>query len=469
MPRFSADTVPARALPWRVSPAQVVASWPREAPLAALLSGDGRGAWSRWSILARPRSVEAASGAEAPALIERAVPARLRSAGSRASAETARLPFTGGWIASLSYDLGRAIEPAAQASPGAPDDRAWPHVLLLDCPSALLFDHRERRWWAVGPHQQDLSEVFEADPAPRGFHVGEWASGLSRDAYERIVRRGIEHIAAGDVFQVNLARRLSASFEGSPRALLLQMLRVASPWYGALLEWPAAGRAIVSMSPELFLAVDGRTGRVRTRPIKGTRPAGAPPDDLAASEKDRAELAMIIDLMRNDLGRVCEYGSIRAERTPALERHGGRGRFSSCGLLHTVGSVEGTLHPEVDAAELIRATFPPGSVTGAPKIRAMQLIDEMEPVRRGPYCGAIGCFSDSGDCALNVAIRTASIVGDADAASPGDLRGVIDYSVGAGIVSDSDPASEWLETEAKAAGFLRAAAADGAALQAAGA
>jgi para-aminobenzoate synthetase component 1 len=220
------------------------------------------------------------------------------------------------------------------------------------------------------------------------------------------------------------------------------------------------------MSPELFLEFDAATRRVTTRPMKGTRPGNADPAELEASPKDRAELNMIIDLMRNDLGRVCRFGSVRVESVRTIEGHGQSSpphlltcspaheppsRNRSPALWQATGTVTGELHEGLDACDLLGAAFPPGSVTGAPKIRAMQIIDELEPVARGPYCGCIGWIGDDGSAAFSVAIRTALITGTAGDRSPDWIEdGVLDYSVGAGIVADSDPESEWRETLDKA-------------------
>jgi len=187
-----------------------------------------------------------------------------------------------------------------------------------------------------------------------------------------------------------------------------------------------------------------------TRPMKGTRPAGGDPAELERSVKDRAELNMIIDLMRNDLGRVCRAGSVRVERAREIERHGGER-----GVWQATATVSGELRDGIGLARVLGAAFPAGSVTGAPKIRAMQIIDELEPVRRGPYCGSIGWIGNDGAAELSVAIRTALVSG-APGDGPGEVReGVLDYSVGAGIVADSDPSAEWRETMDKA-GVMRA-------------
>jgi len=195
------------------------------------------------------------------------------------------------------------------------------------------------------------------------------------------------------------------------------------------------------MSPELFLHLD-RDGRVVTRPIKGTRPAGADTGEFLRSEKDAAELHMIVDLMRNDLARACRAGSVRVREARAAEPH--------ATVLHGVAEVEGLLRGGADAADLVAATFPPGSITGAPKVRAMQVIRELEAFDRGPCFGAIGLLGADGSLALNVAIRTATLRADADGWR-------VRYAAGCGIVSDSVPDEEVRETHAKAAVLLRAA------------
>lgn len=391
-------------------------------------------------MLASPSRVVAL----APGRAMEALAAALEVGGRGARESAGELPFVGGWIGWLSYDLGREIEPRAQhAGEGAAvADREWGLGALCRCEGALAHDGLSGRWWAVGD-EGAIPELEERGGAQRSaVAIGGFASRTGREAYERAVGRSLEYIRAGDVFQVNVAHRLSATVEGSPRELAARMLQSAQPWYGGYVEMWESGAlrsAALSLSPELFLEVDGR--RVVTRPIKGTRPAGTSAWELAQSGKDRAELNMIIDLMRNDLGRVCAYGSVRVEHAQEIEAH--------AGVIHGVATVSGRLREGVGQAELLRATFPPGSVTGAPKVRAMQIIDELEPVRRGPYCGSVGFVSDCGRACWNVAIRTAALTFDAGS-TPERARGVMDYSVGAGIVADSDPAEEWRETLAKA-------------------
>ncbi|MHC4128406.1 MAG: anthranilate synthase component I family protein [Planctomycetota bacterium] len=431
---------PVRQLDWTCRPLDVAAAWPADRPLMLLHSGRGHRRWARWSILASPQATLriGRSGAEPVEDLERLGAAEPPG---RDEAELP-LPFRGGWIGYLSYDLGHRLEPAACHRPAraaAAADRGWPLGVLGWCPDALVYDNLERRWYAVGDALQE--------PAPGagdegGFSAGSLVSGVAPDAYVATVEAAIEYIAAGDIFQANITHRLSAPFEGSTRRLGLTALSLSGAWYGAYLELPG-GRCLVSLSPELLLEVDAATRRVVTRPIKGTRPSAATRRELLDSAKDAAELNMIVDLMRNDLGRVCEYGSVRVPRPRIIETHPT--------VHHGVAEVTGRLNRDVGLGRLLRAVFPGGSVTGAPKIRAMQIIDELETVRRGPYCGAIGFISACGRVGLNVAIRTIALTGHRRAGSWGHLSGTLDYGVGGGIVADSTPIAEYRESMDKAA------------------
>ena len=236
------------------------------------------------------------------------------------------------------------------------------------------------------------------------------------------------------IFQANVARFLHGTLEGRVRAFGLEALRGASPWYGGLLELPG-DRTIVSLSPELFLEGDLPGGEVLTRPVKGTRPASDDAAVLMASEKDAAELTMIVDLMRNDLGRVCRTGTIAVVEPRHVESHPT--------VHHGVAGVRGVLRAGTTLGQLVAATFPPGSITGAPKIRAMQVIEALEPTPRGPYCGALGFVSDHGRFAFNVSIRTLTV-------APRGASKAVTYAVGCGIVADSDPEAERQESEDKA-------------------
>lgn len=411
----------------------MLARWPREWPLAALCSGE-TGTHGRWTILARPtRRLDEAE----------AVRRLVKPLGKGIYAKESP-PFAGGVLGVVSYDFGRVIEPKARARADGGDPQGWPKMTWFECPDALVYDHGLKAWWKVGGIDFPRAEVRRTT----GWRAGGLRSGTERAGYIAAVERALAYIRAGDVYQVNLAHRLGAGFEGSPRELFGAMMAQSRPWYGAYLEWETAGvrRIVASQSPELFLSYDPASRDLVTRPMKGTRPAGEAAA-LNASAKDRAELAMIVDLMRNDLGRVCRLGSVRVEEARVIERHGA-GRSE---ILQATATVRGELPPGASAWDVLRGTFPGGSVTGAPKIRAMQIIDELEPVRRGPYCGAIGFVSDSGHMAFNLAIRTALLSGRGT--EDGGIAGEVSYSVGAGIVADSRPEGEWEETMQKAAGF----------------
>ena len=275
-------------------------------------------------------------------------------------------------------------------------------------------------------------------------------TSLDQAAYEAGVDRVRAFIAAGEIYQANLARRLAAPFSGDPWHVY-RAVRTGDPaLFAAYLDLGAGkpgpgpgARAIVSASPEAFLSIDGQ-GVVSTDPIKGTRPRGATPEadralaaELLASDKDRAENVMIVDVLRNDLGRVCLPGSVRTPRLCRLER--------TSAVQHLVSTVTGRLAPGRDAFDLLAAAFPGGSITGAPKIRAMEILEELEPVRRGPYTGTALWLGPDGRLGSSILIRT--FVADGQR---------LTLHVGGGITWRSDPTEEWFETVAKAAGPLRA-------------
>lgn len=278
-------------------------------------------------------------------------------------------------------------------------------------------------------------------PERRDQDAPAFAPDISEETYCAMVRRAQEYIAAGDIYQVNLAHRFEAQWKGDPLDYYAA-LRAASPAPHAAFLRTTCG-AICSASPELFLDIQGR--RIRTQPIKGTRPRALDPaadrrlsDALQASAKEAAELTMITDLERNDLGQVCEFGSVRVPSQLRLEAYRQ--------VFHLVSTVEGTLREKVSPVRALRACFPGGSITGAPKIRAMQIIAELEGAARGLYTGGIGYFGFNGESQFNIAIRTAW-------AEAGRLH----FHVGAGIVADSVPQLEYRETVDKAQGLLAAA------------
>lgn len=437
-------------LPNTLTPAAALAAWPAGHPLAAVWSTGDLG----WAILAPPAClVRARTPAQARDLLAEIA---CQPTPTQPPAPDAP-PFASGWIGWLSYDLGRALEPAA-AGPAPPaDDRRFPLAEFARCEGAYAYDRRARRWHALGNTRSlpDPRELIQAAPhsAP-AFTASDPRSGTGERAYTDAVARAIDLIHAGDVYQVNLTHRLTGAFEGSARALFAALAHAADPWHGLYLESDedTIRRAFCSASPELFLSYDPTTRRLTTRPMKGTRPISATPDELHAAPKDRAELAMIVDLMRNDLGRVAEFGSVRVETARAIETH-------ADSVHQATATISATLRKGLTLADAIAAAFPAGSVTGAPKIRAMQLIDELEPAARGPYCGTAGFIADTGHAMLNVAIRTATVTGTPGPRALDDITtGTLDYPVGAGIVADSDPQAEWDETLVKAEILRRAIA-----------
>ncbi|MEM7205557.1 MAG: anthranilate synthase component I family protein [Planctomycetota bacterium] len=326
-----------------------------------------------------------------------------------------------GW---LGYDLRDAVESLPRR---IDDDLAMPSLFV----GAFA---RMRRWPAAL-----VPEVpAELQPSATASAV---RAHISRLAYEARVARVVEHIRAGDLFQANLTQPFTGELDGDPRALFWRLCACSPAPFASYVE-TGDGIAVLSSSPEEFLTRRGPI--VRTRPIKGTRPRSddaatdrALRQELLASDKDRAELAMIVDLMRNDLGKVAQPGTVRVGPFPE--------EASFAQVHHLFATVTATLREDCDTAELLRATFPPGSITGAPKLRCMEILEELEVVRRGVYTGAVGVFGPGSRLSLNVAIRTMAVV-----------DGVVRLNAGGGVTSDSVPASEYDETLHKAAGMLRA-------------
>jgi para-aminobenzoate synthetase/4-amino-4-deoxychorismate lyase len=360
---------------------------------------------------------------------------------------TATLPGAtgGGWVGYLGYGLGRLVE---RLPDPPPRPVAVPGSILAFYDHLLARDHAGD-WWFEALWSKEQSERLEArlaewrrragEPAPEagGFELGTFVMSPGQDRHLASVSRAIEHIRSGDVFQVNVCTRLEAGFSGDPVELFCQGADRLAPRYGAFLGHPSV--AVASFSPELFLRQHGR--RVLSSPIKGTAPRHHSPENqgerLLSSNKDRAENVMIVDLVRNDLGRVCRYGTVAVPELCRLEEHPG--------LWHLVSDVTGEMGEGVLVAGLLRATFPPGSVTGAPKVRAMELVTELEATAREIYTGAIGIASPVTGLELNVAIRTFELAGN---------RAWL--GVGGGIVSDSDPRRELQECLDKASPLLAA-------------
>ncbi|MBI3768565.1 MAG: aminodeoxychorismate synthase component I [Deltaproteobacteria bacterium] len=378
--------------------------------------------------------------------------------GRAAAARPRSVPFAGGAIVALAYETKNEIERLPQSQR---EDTGAPRLVAAIYDAVVAYDHHRGRYVAASWHLDAAAlaryadEVMDAaaaaaddgtetssaaHDADAGSGPSELTTSLDRDAYAARVERVRAYIAAGDLYQANLSMRLETPLVGSPLAIYGR-LRAAQPVpFGAYLDLGDAH--VLSNSPELFLRRRGE--RIETCPIKGTRHRGRDAatdarlaDELRRDAKERAEHIMIVDLERSDLGRVCRTGSVHVERLAELAT------FRT--LHHLVTTVRGTLPREVGIAELLRATFPGGSITGAPKIRAMEIIDELERGPRGFYTGALGWIDASGDLDLNVAIRTAVAA-----------RGRLVYSVGSGIVADSEAGREHDECRLKAEAFVRA-------------
>jgi aminodeoxychorismate synthase component I len=298
----------------------------------------------------------------------------------------------------------------------------------------LIRDEQNGDWWEVGELSEKLGEPIPSSACPKNF-----TPQTKREDFVRSVERVKEWIAAGDIYQVNLAQAFEAEVCGEGSLLALyEMLRDATP--APMAAWMSLDeKEILSSSPELFLKVSGRG--IETRPIKGTRPRFSDSDEdrrsaveLQTSPKEISELVMITDLLRNDLGQVCDFGSVEVSRMLELE--------SLAQVHHLVSTIRGTLRSEQDALSALAACFPGGSITGAPKKRAMEIIQELEQRPRGVYCGAIGWLGFNGESEFNITIRT--LVRDGNNLS---------YQVGAGIVADSIPEQEYQETLHKAEGI----------------
>lgn len=367
--------------------------------------------------------------------------------GCRGELSRVELPFTGGAIGYFGYDLARRYE---KLPVRARDLERIPDMAVGIYDWAVVVDHSEQRAWLAGQGRDPdtdrkwdaLVRLFTAVSPERQrapFRVtSPVTSNLTPRGYGHAFERILNYIRAGDCYQVNLAQRFTAQASGDPW-LAYQRLRLINPApYSAYMNTPYA--QILSASPERFLRVTGN--QVETKPIKGTRPrAGHDKLDaeriaeLLASEKDRAENLMIVDLLRNDLSKNCAIGSVKVPRLFDVE--------SFATVHHLVSTVTGRLEAGRDAIDLLRGAFPGGSITGAPKIRAMQIIEELEPHRRGVYCGAIGYIGYDGDMDTNIAIRTLV-----------HSRGVVRFWAGGGIVADSQREAEYQETFDKAAALL---------------
>jgi len=378
-------------------------------------------------------------------------------------------PFRTGLAGYFGYGLRHGLE---QVPAHAVRDVAFPDLILGAYDLVLAADHATGKYWLLASGYPETTEARRCDRAAARIgwarerlrharaadRAASWAivakPDLTQAQFKSAIRRTIDYIEAGDIYQANITQRFRARLPaGFDRLALYEALRTRNPaTFAAYLDF--GDTSLLSSSPERFLKLSD--GRVETRPIKGTRPRGRVPAEdsalaaeLLASAKDRAENLMIVDLLRNDISRVCEIGSVKAPVLFGLE--------SYATVHHLVSVVTGRLAAGRDAIDLLRACFPGGSVTGAPKIRAMEIIAELEPTSRGPYCGSIGYLSADGGMDSNIVIRTYCIQGS-------DLT----FQVGGGIVADSDPQAEYEESLAKAKALIEVLAQGGERLPAQG-
>src|SRR5688572_25685833 len=361
-------------------------------------------------------------------------------------------PFTGGFVGTLAYDLVRQFEKLPDDNP---DDLGVDDVMMMEFDQVVAFDHAKNHILVIDHASAErsyeeaaqgientvakLQEPMPDMTASPGQQTA-FSANVSRDTYEDSVRRTIEYIRAGDGVQMVLSQRFSSRCAAHP-VQLYRALRYLNPSpYMYLLR--CGGYDVIGASPEALVTVTG--DRVRVRPIAGTRPRGADDSedrameaDLLADEKERAEHVMLVDLGRNDVGRIASAGSVEVGELMQVERYSH--------VMHIVSEVTGQLKPSLDCFDAVRACFPAGTVSGAPKVRAMEIIDELETGRRGIYAGAVGYFGYDGDMDLAIAIRTVLL-----------KDGKAHIQAGAGIVFDSVPEREWNECHAKAAAVMRA-------------
>jgi para-aminobenzoate synthetase component 1 len=358
------------------------------------------------------------------------------------------LPFIGGAIGYFGYDLRRFVEKLPNRNS---NDLKTPDLVLNFYDSIIIFDHKRKqcmiskipglRMKTDGLDFKQIMNMRINDiPSNPEQEAAQLSSPFSKDSYVAAVRKIKDYISAGDIFQVNLSQRFESPLKIEPLQLYARLRRINPAPFSAYLD--LGEFQIVSSSPERFLKI--REGTVETRPIKGTRRRGRNPkedvclaNELAASEKDQAENLMIVDLLRNDLGKVCDFGSVKVRALCELETYPS--------VFHLVSTVTGKIKNDVQCIDVLKACFPGGSITGAPKIRAMEIIDELEPKSRGVYTGSIGYIGFNGNMDTNIVIRTI-IVKDRKAY----------FHVGGGIVADSDPELEYAETLDKARALIQA-------------
>jgi len=439
-----------------------------------LESVEGGEKWGRYSIIGLPsrdvvrvheRRITVERDGEVVERAEEADPLAWLAAfqGRYRAVSVPNLPrFTGGLVGYFGYDTARYIEPRLGACPN-PDPMGLPDILLMVSEEIVVFDNLSGKLYLIvhadpgAAHALDRARErlddltralrtripeYRMSAAAHAVRETDFVSGFTREKFQAAVARIKQYIVDGDIMQAVLSQRLSIPYGATPLDLY-RALRSLNPspymYYLDLGEFH-----VVGSSPEILVHLED--GTITVRPIAGTRPRGATDEEdraleaeLLADPKERAEHLMLIDLGRNDVGRVAVTGSVRVTETMSVERYSH--------VMHIVSNVVGRLAPGLGPVDALRAAFPAGTLTGAPKIRAMEIIDELEPVKRGVYAGAVGYLGWGGTMDTAIAIRTAVVQGD-----------VLHVQAGAGIVADSDPAREWEETMSKARALFRAVA-----------
>lgn len=441
-----------RSLPYRA--AADYFSCIRHLPAPVLLDSNRPDSPSgRYDILSADPAVLIRSDRDSLSQLQQAL-AQHTPPASAATDELASLPFTGGFIGAVSYDLGRQLETLPQQ---ADNDSGFPALIGGIYLWALIVDHQQQSARLVGPTGQldQLADLFR-DPMTAAaekvipFRLTQpFQANLSWPEYRERFQKIMAYIRAGDCYQINFAQRFQARAKGDSWQAYLKMRAATPAPFSAYLDF--SDFRILSVSPERFLQLDN--GRVETKPIKGTAPrSGDAREDrhiaesLQSSIKDRAENLMIVDLLRNDLNRVCKPGSVKVPKLFALE--------SYANVHHLVSTVEGELPKEKSAVDLLAAGFPGGSITGAPKIRAMEIIDELEPQRRAIYCGSVAYISFNGNMDSSITIRTL-LESVQENTETGETESRLDCWGGGGIVYDSVAESEYQETLHKVGRILQ--------------
>jgi para-aminobenzoate synthetase component I len=382
-----------------------------------------------------------------------------QSFASVASNAPSHLPFTGGWLGWLGYDLAWEIERLPMINP---DPIGFPVAFWYEPECFAVLDHQAQELWLAASEpqqldgmverlQRDQSDKVQSDARTAGPHPKpEITFQTSQADYEAAILQAKRHIKAGDIFQANLSLRFSAQTDRDSWAIYQALQRINPSPFASY--WKTPWGEVVSCSPERLVAGSWQEGefQVSTRPIAGTRRRGQTPEqdqqlaaELLSNEKEQAEHIMLVDLERNDLGRVCQWGTVVVDELLAIEHYSH--------VMHLVSNVVGVVKPDYDSVDLIRSLFPGGTITGCPKVRCMEIIEDLEPVRRSLFYGSCGYLDQRGNLDLNILIRTLLY-------RRGEASATVWGQVGAGIVADSDPEREWLESLQKAQAQLQALA-----------